>query len=112
MSSEDLLIYVLILSVAAVTYLSRLTGFLLGRGIHSKSSKHPIFEYANYITYALVAALVFKLIFLPIGALPEISVFWRGIATLGCLAAYLLHRKYLLPYLLTTVGFLTLIQFL
>ena len=80
----------MILASAAVTYFWRAAGALAAGKISVHS---PIFNLASCITYAMVAALIFRMIVYPAGATSEIPLILRLVAV-GCgLAIYVASRR-------------------
>ena len=59
MSEQDIFIYAAIRIVALITYSLRVCGLALMKNVRQDSF---LFPYTNYITYALISALVIKLI--------------------------------------------------
>lgn len=96
----------LILALAvAGTYAWRALGVLLSGRLSQDS---PLFRWVTCVTYAMVAALVVRIIVLPVGLLAEISLAQRLIATGIALAIMLLRQNGLVPGLLTGTGLIAL----
>ncbi len=109
MSQEDIFIYAVIGVATLVTFSTRILGLISSRKLDESS---PVFTYANYISYALVGALVVKLIVLPNNDLGEVPLLWRISLSLLCVAAYIIHKKYLLVYLILMGAGLTTLQYI
>lgn len=103
---EQLYIYSIIVLSGIVTYAIRVSGFIGSKMLDESS---PFFIYINYISYALVGALVMQLIITPQNALAEVSMWLRVGLSLVCVAVYVWRRSNLLLYILSTVTLLTLI---
>ena len=106
--TESIFIYAAIVVAALVTYSLRFAGLALMKNVRSDS---PLFIYAGYITYALMSALVIKLIVTPANQLDDLPLIWRLSVTSICVILYLIHKKHLLFYLLLSVATLSLFSF-
>lgn len=96
----------LILGLAVTgTYAWRALGVLLSGKLTQDS---PLFRWITCVTYAMVAALVVRIIVLPVGLLAEISLAHRLIATGIALALMLTLRNGLVPALATGTGLIAL----
>ncbi|OFX09945.1 MAG: hypothetical protein A2516_12150 [Alphaproteobacteria bacterium RIFOXYD12_FULL_60_8] len=80
-------------AVAFITYASRYLGTLLSQRISKKSQA---FVWLTYVTHALVAALIARMLILPIGPMAEAGLFERGVAVGLGLAVFFLTRRNLL----------------
>ena len=81
------------------TYICRAIGVLLAKKINQESE---IFRYLSAVTYAMVAALVVRMILMPVGLLSTVPVWIRlliCILSIGVMVAKPTHR--LVPALLT-----------
>lgn len=105
--SQDMYVYIVILLSAIVTYSIRALGFI-GAGFLKEDSQ--IFVLANYISYALVGALVVALLVTPHNALMEIPLSWRIAVALICAVIYACYRKHLLLWILIAVSIMALAQ--
>jgi branched-subunit amino acid transport protein len=89
----------LILGLAAAgTYAWRALGVLLSGKLTQDS---PLFRWVTCVTYAMVAALVVRIIVLPVGLLAEIPLVYRLIATGVALAVMVIFKQGLVPALVT-----------
>ena len=89
----------LILGLAVTgTYAWRALGVLLSGKLSQDS---PLFRWITCVTYAMVAALVVRIIVLPVGLLAEIGLAERLIATGLALAIMIKLKNGLVPALLT-----------
>jgi branched-subunit amino acid transport protein len=81
------------------TYICRAVGVLLTKRINQESE---IFRYLAAVTYAMVAALVVRMVLMPIGLLSTVPVWIRlliCILSIGVMVSKPTHR--LVPALLT-----------
>jgi branched-subunit amino acid transport protein len=81
------------------TYICRAVGVLLAKRINQESE---IFRYLAAVTYAMVAALVVRMVLMPIGLLSTVPVWIRlliCILSIGVMLSKPTHR--LVPALLT-----------
>ena len=81
------------------TYICRAIGVLLAKRINQDSE---IFRYLSAVTYAMVAALVVRMVLMPIGLLSTVPVWIRiliCILSIGVMVSKPTHR--LVPALLT-----------
>ena len=89
----------MILGLASLgTYLWRGLGVLLSGKI---SQEGPLFRWITCVTYAMVAALVVRIIVLPVGALGQVSLTYRIIAVGAALAVMMVRKNALVPALAT-----------
>ncbi len=89
----------MILGLASLgTYLWRGLGVLLSGKI---SQEGPLFRWITCVTYAMVAALVVRIIVLPVGALSQVSLLYRVIAVGAALAVMMARKNALVPALTT-----------
>ncbi len=72
----------ILIFVVLATYFWRGLGVLLAGHV---SQDGEIFKWLSAVTYALVGALTFKLILLPIGQLTEVSTLFRIFTSIICL---------------------------
>ena len=87
----------LVLGLAvAGTYAWRGLGVLLSGRLSQDS---PLFQWITCVTYAMVAALVVRMIVLPVGLLSEISLTQRLIATAIALGLMIKLKNGLVPAL-------------
>jgi len=92
----------LILVCAAATYLWRGLGVLLSGKVRADGE---IFTWVGCVAYAMIAALIARMIFLPVGSLAATSLAERLAAIIAALLAYYIGRKNLLMGILA--GFTT-----
>lgn len=89
----------MILGLASLgTYLWRGLGVLLSGKI---SQEGPLFRWITCVTYSMVAALVVRIIVLPVGALSQVSLLYRVIAVGTALAVMMARKNALVPALTT-----------
>ena len=84
--------WIVLILAALGTYLWRGLGVLL-------SGK--IFRWITCVTYAMVAALVVRIIVLPVGALSQVSLSYRLIAVAAALVVMVSRKNALVPALAT-----------
>jgi hypothetical protein len=90
--------WVILVLASLGTYLWRGLGVLLSGKI---SQDGPLFRWITCVTYAMVAALVVRIIVLPVGALSQVSLIYRVIAVGAALAVMVARKKALVPALTT-----------
>lgn len=90
MSESSLFVLLALAAAALVTYGWRALGVLLS-GRLSPDSR--LFEWVSCIAYALLAALVARMILLPVGPLAETALGDRLAATALAVAAFFLCRQ-------------------
>lgn len=83
------------------TYFWRSLGVFLAGHINQESE---IFRWLSAVTYAMVAALTFRLIILPVGLLVQIPLYYRIIVSCICMAIMLSKKGRLIPALLAGSG--------
>ena len=89
----------MILALASLgTYLWRGLGVLLSGKI---SQEGPLFRWVTCVTYAMVAALVVRIIVLPVGTLSQVSLVYRVIAVSAALAVMMARKNATVPALAT-----------
>ncbi|QJE73027.1 AzlD domain-containing protein [Aerophototrophica crusticola] len=93
MMSDPLILLAALAVAAAVTYVWRGLGVLLGGRIDPAG---PLFEWVGCVAYALLAGLVARMILLPIGPLAAASLEARALAAAVGLGVFLLARRSLL----------------
>jgi branched-subunit amino acid transport protein len=93
MADADLWPYVVVLAGAAATYLWRALGVALSGQIRPDS---PILDLIGCIAYALLAALVARMILLPVGPLQEVGLPVRLAATAVAVFVFFALKRNLL----------------
>lgn len=71
-----------LLFVVLATYFWRALGVLLSGQV---SQDGEIFKWLSAVTYALLGALTFKLILLPVGLLSHVSIYYRILVCIICI---------------------------
>jgi branched-subunit amino acid transport protein len=92
-------LWVVLAGATVGTYICRAVGVLLAKRINQDSE---IFRYLAAVTYAMVAALVVRMVLMPIGLLSTVPVWIRlliCILSIGVMLSKPTHR--LVPALLT-----------
>ena len=79
-----------ILLCSAATYLCRIVGVVASGKVRSESAA---FRYATCVTYAIIAALILRMVMYPAGLTAESSLLSRLLATVSGLAVYLLLKR-------------------
>ena len=87
-------IIVVLIAGAAATYVWRALGVALSGRIDPTG---PVFEWVGCVAYALLAALIARMIVMPVGPLEETDLGMRLISAAIALAAFLLARRSPLP---------------
>ncbi|HEX3065638.1 MAG TPA: AzlD domain-containing protein [Dongiaceae bacterium] len=82
-----------ILGASLVTYASRGLGVLLSGRINTDG---PLFRWVSAVAYALLAALIARLLVVPLGPLASTSLMIRLLSAALALAVYLLSRRNLM----------------
>jgi branched-subunit amino acid transport protein len=85
--------WLVLLAGAVATYASRGVGVLLSGRIDAEG---PLFRWIGAVAYALLAALIARMIVLPIGPLAATALVDRLGAAAAALAVFLLTRRSLL----------------
>lgn len=97
--------WAVVLVSALATYLSRGLGVIAGGRIDPSG---PLFEWVGCVAYALLAGLISRMIFLPLGPLAETALSVRLAAVAVALAAYFATRRNLMLGILAGLGALAL----
>ena len=90
--------WIVLILAALGTYLWRGLGVLLSGKI---SQDGALFRWITCVTYAMVAALVVRIIVLPVGALSQVSLSYRLIAVGAALVVMVSRKNALVPALAT-----------
>jgi branched-subunit amino acid transport protein len=86
----DLWIIVVLIAGAAATYVWRALGVALSGRIDPSG---PVFEWVGCVAYALLAALIARMIIMPVGPLEETDLGMRLISAAIALTAFFLARR-------------------
>ena len=98
MSSKIILV---ILATSLATYLSRFLGVVSSEKIDETSK---IFKWFNCIAYAILAALIARMIIFPAGVLSESVIFFRFVVLISAIILYLITKKNLVyPTVLSAI---------
>ena len=98
MSSNIILV---ILATSLATYLSRFLGVVSSEKIDETSK---IFKWFNCIAYAILAALIARMIIFPAGVLSESVIFFRFVVLISAIILYLITKKNLVyPTVLSAI---------
>ena len=92
---------------ALVTYLMRALGVVASGRLNVHG---PLFDWIRCVAYALLAALISRMIFFPSGGLAETPRWTRLVAVAATLAVYYLTRRNL--FLGTAAGFVAILALL
>ena len=103
--SSNIILVILVTSLA--TYLSRFLGVISSEKMDIKSK---IFRWFNCIAYAILAALIARMIIFPAGVLSESTVFIRIIVLGGMILLYFLTKKNLVYPTILSFILLTLLN--
>ncbi len=93
--------WAVLLVTAIATYFWRGLGVVLSGHV---SQEGEIFRWLSAVTYALLGALAFRLLILPIGPLAEVSILFRLLACVVSLAVMLSKPGRLFPSLISGCG--------
>jgi branched-subunit amino acid transport protein len=97
--SSNIILVILVTSLA--TYLSRFLGVISSEKMDIKSK---IFRWFNCIAYAILAALIARMIIFPAGVLSESSIFIRLSVLGGSILLFILTKKNLVyPTVLSAI---------
>ena len=97
--SNNIILVILVTSFA--TYLSRFLGVISSEKI-KKTSK--IFKWFNCIAYAILAALITRMVIFPAGVLSESVIFFRFIVLICAIILFLITKKNLVyPTVLSAI---------
>ena len=97
--SSNIILVILVTSLA--TYLSRFLGVISSEKMDIKSK---IFRWFNCIAYAILAALIARMIIFPAGVLSESSIFIRLLVLGGSILLFILTKKNLVyPTVLSAI---------
>ena len=97
--SSNIILVILVTSLA--TYLSRFLGVISSEKMDIKSK---IFRWFNCIAYAILAALIARMIIFPAGVLSESSIFIRLLVLGGAILLFILTKKNLVyPTVLSAI---------
>ncbi|MGU9952115.1 MAG: AzlD domain-containing protein [Gammaproteobacteria bacterium WSBS_2016_MAG_OTU1] len=83
-------VLMMILGVAAVTYFWRVAGVLAAGKIHAGS---PMFRFFSCVSYAMIAALIFRLILYPVGATAAVPTSFRLLSAAVGLVVFIICRR-------------------
>jgi branched-subunit amino acid transport protein len=97
--------WVLLALASLGTYLWRGLGVLLSGKI---SQDGPLFRWITCVTYAMVAALVVRIIVLPVGALSQVPLIYRCLSVGAALAVMMARKNALVPALTTGTALMVL----
>ena len=86
--SNNIILVILVTSFA--TYLSRFLGVVSSEKIKETSK---IFKWFNCIAYAILAALIARMIVFPAGVLSESEIFFRFVVLISAIILYLITKK-------------------
>ena len=104
---SDAVIWWSILGASLVTYASRGIGVLLSGRINTDG---PLFRWVAAVAYALLAALIARLIVVPLGPLASTTLIARLVSAALALAVYLLTKRNLMLGVATGGGALALLR--
>jgi|TARA_B110000259_G_C13950438_1_gene376542 branched-subunit amino acid transport protein len=97
--SSNLILVIFVTSIA--TFASRFLGVLTAENISDKSK---LFDWFNYVAYAILAALIARMIIFPAGALLESALLIRLIVVSTSVAIFVYSKKNLvLPTILSFI---------
>ena len=103
--SSNIILVILVTSLA--TYLSRFLGVISSEKMDVKSK---IFRWFNCIAYAILAALIARMIIFPAGVLSESTIFIRFLVMGGSILLFILTKKNLVYQTLLSAILLTILN--
>ena len=106
---DELWPWLVVLTGAVVTYLPRALGVALSGRIDADSR---LFEWIACVAYAILAALVARMIVLPTGPLAETHLATRLLGVAAAVAVFYLARRELLSGCLAGIATLALVDWL
>jgi len=107
--NAELWAWLAVLTGALVTYLPRALGVILSGRIDAESR---LFEWISCVAYAILAALVARMIVLPTGPLGETALPTRLIGVAVGIAVFFLARREILSGCIAGMGALALVDWL
>jgi len=102
-------LWVILILASLGTYAWRALGVLLSGRLHEGS---PMFRWVSCVTYAMVAALVVRIIVLPIGVLAQVPLSYRLAATGTALAIVWFKKEGFVPAIVTGTLLISLLSWL
>ena len=97
--SSNIILVILVTSLA--TYLSRFLGVISSEKMEVKSK---IFRWFNCIAYAILAALIARIVIFPVGVLGEVELWIRLIVVIISIILFLLSKNNLVyPTILSAI---------
>ena len=104
---QDGFAWLALLAACLGTYICRAIGVALSGRVDQESE---FFRWLSAVTYAMVACLTIRLIFMPVGLLSTVPIYLRALICLICLAIMISSpHKRLVPALLTGTVLITLV---
>lgn len=107
--TAELWAWLAVLVSVAVTYLPRALGVFLSGRIDAES---PLFEWIACVAYAILAALVARMLVLPTGPLAHTALATRMVGVAVAIAVFFLAKRALLLGCLAGMGALALVDWL
>lgn len=95
-----------LVAAAVVTYLCRLAGVLAATRVGLDGA---LFRWVDCVAYALLSALVARMILLPLGPLQHVPLWGRLVATAAAVAVFFLSRRRVLAGVAVGVGMVALL---
>ncbi len=93
MNTADHHLWLLVLGAILATYLWRFLGVLFSRRINPEGAA---FQWVTCVSYAMLAALISRMILIPVGPLVEVSLWIRLVSLIVGLAVFFLVKKQVL----------------
>jgi branched-subunit amino acid transport protein len=101
--------WAILVMTAIGTYVWRFLGVLLSGKLTQDS---PLFRWVTCVTYAMVAALVIRIIVLPVGVLAEVPTAYRVVSAATAFMVMLIKPHNLLPAISTGAVMIILLAWL
>ena len=102
-------LWLVVLGAIAATYVWRFLGALLSRQVNPESA---FFQWITCVSYAMLAGLISRMIWLPVGPLTEVAL-WISLVgmAVGLAVFFLLGRKVLVGVGAGLATFITLVAY-
>ena len=93
MTSDESTLWIMVIAAIFATYLWRFLGVLFSRKIDPEGA---VFRWVSCVSYAMLAGLISRMIFLPAGSLETVPLWIRVAGILAGLMVFFIARKQVL----------------
>ena len=90
---DDLGLWWIVLGAIAATYLWRFLGTVFAKQIDPDGA---LFQWVTCVSYAMLAGLISRMVFIPVGSLVEVPLWIRGTGLVVGLVVFFLARRIVL----------------